>query len=217
MKDILNRDAPYKELQRRILDHEYMPGEILSIRQLAKELNVSTTPIREALVRLESDFLVDRTPHNSARVAGVTYKDVRDITEVRLALGRQCGLLATLRITESEKAECRAFLQEIKDAKDFETVMRADGKLHEALYAATRNAILQRFFLQIRYQVSHLYNLIEDEDVWCKIIYEEWCAILDAVFSGDGELSATLMGDHVQHFVSEMGKTLQLGPYSQVP
>ncbi len=209
MTDILARDGLYRELQRRILDHEYRPGETLPIRRLASELGVSTTPVREALLRLEGEFLVDRTPNNSARVAEITYKDIRDIVEVRLILGRQCGMLAALRITEDEKAECREILEELGKSCDFKQVMQADGRLHSALYAATRNAMLRRFFLQLRYQVSHLYYLIDDKALWCQSTVEEWCGILDAVCSGNGELSAKLLQDHIQNFVDEMGRALQ--------
>jgi len=209
MTDILTRDGLYKELQRRILDHEYQPGEILPIRKLASELGVSTTPIREVLLRLEGEFLVERAPKSSARVAQVTYKDIRDIVEVRLALGRQCGMLAALRITEDEKAACWEILEELGNSSDFKHVMQADGRLHSALYAATRNAMLQRFFLQLRYQVSHLYDLIDDEASWSQSTQQEWRGILDAVCCGNGELSAKLLQDHIQNFVREMQRILQ--------
>jgi len=213
MTNILDRDGLYKELQRRILDHEFQPGEVLPIRKLARELGVSTTPVREALLRLEGEFLVDRSPNSSARVAEITYKDIRDIVEVRVSLGWQCGMLAAMRITEPEKNACREILGELMNATDFKQVMQADIRLTEALYAATRNALLQRFYLLIRYQASHLYDLIEDKESWRRRVGEEWSVILDAIFSGDKELSARLLQDHVQRFAGEMGKTLQLPSY----
>ncbi len=210
MTNILDRDGLYKELQRRILDHEFQPGEVLPIRKLARELGVSTTPVREALLRLEGEFLVDRSPNSSARVAEITYKDIRDIVEVRASLGWQCGMLAAMRITEPEKAVCHEILNDLKNATDFAQVMQADIRLTEALYAATRNALLQRFYLLIRYQASHLYDLIEDKESWRKRVGEEWSIILDAICAGNKELSARLLQDHVQRFAGEMGKTLQL-------
>lgn len=213
MTDLLARDTLYRELQRRILDHEFQPGEVLPIRRLARELGVSTTPVREALLRLEGEFLVDRAPNNSARVAEITYKDIRDIVEVRVSLGRQCGMLAALRITEAEKTACREFLSDLMNASDFKQVTQADIRLTEALYVATQNALLQRFYLLVRYQASHLYDLIENKDAWTRRIREEWSAIVDAVCSGDGALSASLLQDHVRGFVGEMGQTLQRPPY----
>lgn len=104
-------------------------------------------------------------------------------------------------------------LEELKNATTYEEVMQADGRLHEVLYAATQNAILQRLYLQVRYQVSHLYDLIKEKNAWRRFISEEWEEILKAVFAGDADLSADLMGDHVQHFVSEMGRMLQAPPF----
>ncbi len=215
MAELLETSDIYHELQRRILEGEYDPGQILSIRKLASEFGISATPVREALLRLEGELLVDRAPNNSARVAEITYKDIRDIAEVRLSLGRQCGRLAAMRMTEAEKTVCCKLLEELKNATSFEQVMRSDGRLHEVLYAATKNAILQRLYLQIRYQVSHLYDLIKEKDAWRGFIYEEWVDILEAVFAGDSDRSADLMGSHVQHFVTEMSRMLQMTPPGQ--
>lgn len=82
MADQLDYGDIHRELQRRILEREYEPGDVLSIRKLASEFSCSTTPVREALLRLEGELLVGRAPNNSARVAEITYKDIRDIAEV---------------------------------------------------------------------------------------------------------------------------------------
>ena len=209
MTDTATSGELYDELRRRILNYEYRPGETLSIRRLASDLGVSTTPVREALLRLEGELLIERAPNSSARVAEISYKDLCDIFEVRLMLEHQCGMLAALRITQAEKSACSTMLQELSDACDLKHVMQVDARLHDAMYAATRNRTLQRFARQLRHQVTHLWYLIEDEAAWCEAIHHEWKEILVAIFDGQQERSAKLLEDHVRRFIVEVQRPLQ--------
>jgi len=200
----------YQELRGRILNYEYRPGEPLPIRKLAADLGVGTMLIREALFRLEGELLIERPPNGSARVPQISYKDLRDIFEVRLMLERQCGALAAHRITETEKAACRKLLALLGQAVDLKETMQIDARLHDALYAATRNGTLQRFSMQLRHQVTHLWYLVEDEQAWCRTIHEEWRGILDAVFRGDEQESKLCLEQHVRRFITEVQGPLQV-------
>ena len=74
----------YQQIKARIVYLDYQPGDVLPIRKLANELGVSATPIREALVHLEYDGLVRRNHNTSAYVSEVSFRDLKDIFEVRL-------------------------------------------------------------------------------------------------------------------------------------
>ena len=76
-------DQVYEIIKQRVVTHQLRPGQALVEKQLAAELGVSTTPIREALLRLEYEALVTKTPYAGARVADISSKDVRDIFEDR--------------------------------------------------------------------------------------------------------------------------------------
>lgn len=76
----------YDELKSRILRQRYAPGEKLVIDSLARELAVSNTPLREALVRLESDGLVVTTPNSGIRVVTLNAKTVYSIQQTGYAL-----------------------------------------------------------------------------------------------------------------------------------
>jgi len=192
------------EIRDRILSYVYPPGTTLSIRKLAQELKVSTTPIREALLRLEAEGLVDRSPNNSARVAEITYRDYHDVFPLRLVLARQSAQLAAQRISPSELAECDELLAQMKDVEDFHSVNRIDLQLHSILYAASRNQFLQRAFVYIRFQATYAYGLGAQQRVLADQMYEEWCAILDALRASDGARAANLIESHVQRSVEEL-------------
>jgi len=192
------------EIRQRILGYEYPPGTLLSIRKLAQELQVSTTPIREALLRLEAEGLVDRSPNNSARVAAITYRDYQDILPLRLVLARQSAQLAAQRISPAELAECGDLLARLRQVEDFQSVNSIDLQMHSILYAATRNQFLQHAFVYIRFQATYAYGLRAQQKVLADQICEEWDAILEAIRASDGQRAADLIEFHVQRSVQEL-------------
>ena len=212
MSDTLTSEQLYEEIKRRILDYEYRPGDVLPIRKLAASLGVSPTPIREALVRLESDRLIQRSPNNSARVTELTYKDLSDVFEVRMELEAFSGALAARRITNEGIERCRALHKELAAASDLKHVMQIDAQLHNVVYTATQNKMLDHFCRLLRHQVTHLWYLVEDEALWCNNITEEWGEMIASLASHDEQLSATLQREHVKKFIREIERTLRLTP-----
>lgn len=75
-----------KQLRRAILEGDLVPGQVLKIAALEKELNLSATPLREALRNLATDGLVDLHSHGSARVASVDAGEAAELYEIRLLL-----------------------------------------------------------------------------------------------------------------------------------
>ena len=75
-----------QQLRRAILRGDFAPGEVLKISALEKQLNVSATPLREALRNLATDGLVELHSHGSARVASVDTAEAVELYEIRLLL-----------------------------------------------------------------------------------------------------------------------------------
>src|SRR5260370_39941543 len=90
-------DAVAKWIRTRILSGELVPGAALQQEDLARQLDVSSTPVREAFVTLESEGYVERRPHRGAVVTRPPYGEIEEIREVRNAMDR----LAVARICES--------------------------------------------------------------------------------------------------------------------
>ena len=77
------KDLVYVRLRDALIDHEYAPGESLREVALSARYGVSKTPIREALVRLEHDGLVELAPYRGARARAYTAEDARELFEAR--------------------------------------------------------------------------------------------------------------------------------------
>ena len=76
----------YNELKNKIVSLELMPGQILMVQQLSKDFGISRTPVREAVVRLRDDGLVEESDGRKFRVSEITWRMIDDIYETRQAL-----------------------------------------------------------------------------------------------------------------------------------
>ncbi len=96
------RDVVFENLRDAIITQVLKPGERLMEIQLADEMGVSRTPVREAIRKLELEGLVVMVPRKGAYVAGVSMKDIHEVYEVRSALEMLAVTLAAERITDEE-------------------------------------------------------------------------------------------------------------------
>jgi DNA-binding GntR family transcriptional regulator len=203
----MNEDL-YEEIKRRILHLEYQPGEPLPMRKLAKSLGVSTTPVRETLVRLANEKLVDWAPNSTARVAQVSFKELRDVFELRLLLEEYCGRLAARRIPLEALGRSEKLLGQLNGEIDLHHVMQVDAELHDIVYDGTQNAMLGDFLRLLRHKVTNLWFLVERGEKWARIIAGDWPGMLAALSARDEERSARLHRSHVEKFIAELEKPL---------
>ena len=198
----------YEEIRRRILHLEYQPGEPLPMRKLAKSLGVSTTPVREALVRLANEKLVEWTQNSTARVAQVGFKELRDVFELRLLLEEHCGELGARRIPTEALRRAERLVEKLGGEADLHRVMQIDAELHDIVYDGTQNTMLASFLKLLRHKVTNLWFLIEPGEKWARIIATEWPTLLAALSDRDEDRSARLQRSHVEKFADELERTL---------
>ena len=97
------REIVYEELKRQILVGEIPPGTRMMEVELADEMGVSRTPIREAIRKLEKEGLVTIEPRRGAYASDISIKDMLDVLEVRQDLEGMAAALAAQKVTEDEK------------------------------------------------------------------------------------------------------------------
>ena len=131
-------DIVYEQVERDILSGTYQRGDILTELRLSEQLQVSRTPVREALRRLEQDDLVE-SRGKSIVVVGLTPDDLVDILEIRSRLEGLVTARCCQRITKDELNE----LDEIVTLQEFyvsrglpEKIIESDSRFHEFIYAA---------------------------------------------------------------------------------
>ena len=140
----------YREMRSRILAGQLKPGEPIRQGSLARELGVGTNPLREAMVRLDCDGLIEMVPMWGAMVRSWSREDLRHMHELRLALECAIARLCAERATEAELAELEKIAQQLDaladqplDQIDWQEVGRLDVAFHQQVARSARSPMLQ--------------------------------------------------------------------------
>jgi DNA-binding GntR family transcriptional regulator len=193
----------YEELRRRILTGDIAQGSVLSQSHLAKEIGVSTTPLREALRRLAAEGLVQLESHRDARVAALTAEEARDLYVIRENLDPLAAGLAAQSRTPADIANIESTLGQLTplhDATDL-AAMTVHREFHRAIYNASHNPLLIGILEGLwdkadRYRQIGLKSQKDSENDRLRV-QEEHIQIAAAVVAGDADRAQDIMRQHV--------------------
>lgn len=149
-------DSVFTGLREAVLDGRIAPGSKLSVPALAQQLNVSRSPVREAVARLIADGLAVESPRRGAVVATITLTDLAELYEVRGSLEGVVARLAVERTGPALADDLETVLAEHRTALDREdaaAIERCDAAFHKLLRQASRHAYAIRLLDQIQSQV----------------------------------------------------------------
>ena len=116
------REIVYEELKRQIMVGEIAPGTRMMEVELAEEMGVSRTPVREAIRKLEKEGLVTIEPRRGAYASDISAKDMVDILEVRQDLEGMAAGIAAQKITDEGRIELENIARKYKDSVDREDI-----------------------------------------------------------------------------------------------
>jgi DNA-binding GntR family transcriptional regulator len=190
----------YRCVKKRLLDGRYPGGVLLSENELARELNVSRTPVRQAFVLLEAEELLDLYPRRGALVRLVSMSEAEDVLEARLLIETHCVRRAALQgpalatVLLDAIAEQERILQD--DVAGF-TV--ADREFHHTIVAANRNAILVRQYDALRDRHQRITaTLVARDPARVAQFIAEHREIAGAIARRDDEEAASLIHEHLR-------------------
>lgn len=148
-------------LHARIVDGTLPPGGKVDIEAVAREFGISRTPVREAVLKLESLGLVDRLPYRGSVVAVPSEEDLTEVTALRVVLEGLAAELGAPRLTAPELDRMRTILAELDSAADepdyslgrFNSLNR---EFHRTIYAAAGSPVLLRLIDQLAAEADRL-------------------------------------------------------------
>jgi DNA-binding GntR family transcriptional regulator len=157
----------YNKLKLKIIMLELKPGQILEEKKLAKELEVGRTPVREALLLLKADGLIESHPNKTAYVKEITLKGVKDLFESLMAVEKIIARLAARRVTpeilkEIEKAEEET--RKAVEKKDIRKIESYNRLFHSLIAKASGNSILFSIHENLRNQAERYSYLAISKD-----------------------------------------------------
>ena len=196
----------YEILRSRILGFKLLPGIKISDKDIAKELGVSRTPVREALIRLVNQGLVTSLHNRGFTVREFSIKDVEDIYSLREALEILAVKLAIKRLDAQKIEEINALTREYPqllksgDRNDFN---KADENFHLLIAGHSDNAPLKAQLISIHDQLAVLrryaYMLSQGwRDTYEKETYEQHMEVLKHMMNRDEQKTVDAMSRHIK-------------------
>ena len=156
------REVVCETLREAIRSGVLKPGERLMEIQLADELGVSRTPVREAMRKLELEGYVIMLPRRGTYVANISIRDINEVFEIRTTLDALASGLAAERITEEELEQLERLLVSIGEnieTRNMKKVVEDDMEFHDILYKASRNQRLVGIISNLREQMTRFRSM----------------------------------------------------------
>ena len=159
-----------------LVENRIPPGAKLNERELSEVLNVSRTPLREAIKMLAAEGLVELLPNRGAIAVELTEADVLNTFEVMAGLEAQSGELAALRVTDDELQEIKAMHYDMLAAytrRDLPTYYRLNSAIHSAINTAAKNPVLTATYKQVNNRLQALrFRSNQDGEKWKAAVKE---------------------------------------------
>lgn len=208
------KDDIFDVLHGKIISGTYKPGDWLRQDDIATQLGVSMTPVREGLDLLVSAGLVERVPYRGVRVREISPKDVAEAYGLRLILEVVIAQDATRNITPEQLAGLERMIVEMKkhnSLKEMSTARRLSREFHGAIAAASHNDLLIKLYDVVANAFPDwlLYEaLFRKPELLADSMadtHRDHIAIVDAIKKGDGNKAGQKSVEHVM----ESGKWLE--------
>jgi DNA-binding GntR family transcriptional regulator len=197
-------DKAYVAIRDRLIMLDIRPGEPIDDGELARELGVGRTPVREALKRLEGDRLVVSFSRRGTFATGMDIADLAHISDIRA----QLEPLAARRAAECASRPTRAELGELASRIEELDVVQADGTdlmrwdltVHRAIYRAAGNPHLEDVLIRYGNLATRIFCLFLDRLPNVDAHVGEHAALLGAIAEGDADRADGLAREHVLGF-----------------
>jgi DNA-binding GntR family transcriptional regulator len=190
----------YRTLRGDILALRLPPGSPLADRDLGQRFGVSRTPIREALIRLAEDGLVEVRPQSGTSVARIPIRQLPEALVVRQALEERAVQLAASGRSEDDVASLRRIVkrqQAMAGIGDAESFHEADEAFHEAIAAIAGYPALWRLAQQAKTQIDRVRRLTLPVEGRMRQVIREHEVIIAAISSSNPTLATEAMHRHL--------------------
>ncbi len=196
------REVVSEALREAITTGILKPGERLMEIQMAEELGVSRTPVREAIRRLELEGFLVMVPRRGTYVSDLSIKDINEVFEIRTALDVLAAGLAAERITEEELEQMERLLVTIGEYIDngqADKIVDADTEFHDVLYRASRNDRLVGIISNLREQITRFRSISMAYPGRLINTLGEHRRLVEAIAQRDPELAQQYAREHMEN------------------
>ncbi len=191
-----------QRLRQMLVEGQIAPGAKLNERELSEVLQVSRTPLREAIKMLAAEGLVALLPNRGAIALQLTEQDVRNTFEVMAGLEGLSGELAAQRVTDAELQHIQALHFEMLAAytrQDLSAYYRLNAAIHQAINMAAKNPVLTATYQQVNARLQALrFRSNQDGDKWARAV-QEHDVMVSALSRRDAPALRAVLQTHLAH------------------
>lgn len=195
------REIVYEELKMQILTGKITPGTRMMEVDLAEQMGVSRTPIREAIRKLEKEGLVTIEPRKGAYASQISVKDMVDILEVRQDMEGLAAYLASYRMTPDQmdalEKIAEAYNTAVEEGNMAEMISN-DAAFHNLIVESCNNSILLMMINQLQELVLRFRYIYYDNFKRAEKMPEEHMAIMDAIREGRAAEARAAADVHIE-------------------
>lgn len=189
----------YENLKKMIIGGEIEPESKLTEQEVAKSMNVSATPVREAFRRLASDGLVKIIPWKGVIVQSFSHNEIKDAYECREALESQAIRLATEYIDEEGIKLLKNLLNESEKCIGDDRFIEVNTEIHNLIIQYSKNKKIKEILNSFREIIYNHRNFSACNIERAQNIYNEHKEIIQAIENRDVELSDRLIRRHIKN------------------
>jgi DNA-binding GntR family transcriptional regulator len=207
------KDEVFEYLHKRIVAGNFAPGEWLRQEEISTILDVSQTPVREALDRLVSVGLAERVPYRGVRVPKPSEEEILDAYILRLLLETTAVRMAAENVSAEQIEHLTEIVEQTKELvtlDDMSLLQQLNKKFHLAIVAASGNSLMSKFY-EVTSNVFPDWRLYEYMFRHPELLqssltqeYQEHKRILEAIASGNADQAANHTIEHIYKLGSEL-------------
>ena len=200
-------DAVQDTLRDAIFGGSLRAGEPLSVPELARRLNVSRSPVREAVLGLVAQGLAIEQPRRGVVVATIEARDLVAIHEVREFLEAGAARLCAKRIDKTGVDRLRRILADQQRAvkqKDAAGYFRTNSELHAAIAAAAGNGRLEQILRTLENQMRIALHRVASDERHMRSGYDEHRRVVEAIAAADEDAADQAMRAHIANTISRL-------------
>jgi DNA-binding GntR family transcriptional regulator len=190
----------YDAIKEAIQTFRFKPGESLVENDLAHQLNISKTPVREAMSRLEKEGFITKVPYKGYYVTGISHQAIVNMFDIRSVLEGLAVRLATPRFTEEEIISAKVLISEHRKAVHAENILEAsrlNRRFHEMIIQCSGNERLIHMLNNLEDHIQRYRTLSNYQSGRLEKSVDEHARILEAIVNRDGVAAEEASRAHI--------------------
>jgi DNA-binding GntR family transcriptional regulator len=203
------KEDAYKSLRYRIITQDLGPGRKLNEKELMDYYGIGRTPMREILLELKKDGLVQMIPRSGTLVAPLDLHDFRQVIEIRTPLEGLVGELAAERITDEQLRQLRDILQTVDrlisdPVKNSVELFQCESDFHGVVYESTLNPKLKEMLQELQGVCARFWHYLVFGEKELLAQLRDQREMFAALETRDPERARIIMETHITNFSTQV-------------